>query len=237
MNIALILAGGRGTRFDANYPKQFVEIHRTPLIVHTLQKFESCESVDQIYIVCLEDYIDEMNNIVNQYSINKVKDIIIGGNTRHESIRNGINYFIQKGFANTDKIIIHNANMPLVTLSNINDVIEKCTDNIVVTTAAKCHGFFYQISEENEGLSIGPSRNCLLHAKVPEAMCLSVADKIYNYDEFNEKKYESYTAGMLGILMNLDVKVSLCESTNMKITTKEDYKLVEVYLENESKYE
>ncbi len=237
MNIALILAGGNGTRFDANYPKQFVEIKKKPLIVHTLQKFSNCNSINQIFIVCLKDYVDEMNTIINKYSISKVSGIIIGGSTRHESIKNGVNYLTNNGFSKSSKIVIHNANMPLVTLSNIDECISKCTDNTVVTTAAKCHGFFYEISESDNSISIGPDRSCLLHAKVPEAMYLSIADAIYNNNQFNKKLYESYTAGMLGIIMGLNVEILICEYTNMKITTKEDYKLVETYLEHESNNE
>ena len=235
-NIALILAGGNGKRFDANYPKQFVEIKKKPLIVHTLQKFSNCDSIDQIFIVCLKDYVDEMNNIIDKYSISKVGGIIIGS-TRHESIKNGVNYLINNGFSKMSKVIIHNANMPLVALSNIDECIQKCVDNTVVTTAAKCNGYFYQISESDNSISIGPDRNCLLHAKVPEAMYLSVADAIYNNNQFNEKLYESYTAGMLGIIMGLNVEILICKYTNMKITTKEDYKLVETYLEYESNNE
>lgn len=234
MNIALILAGGKGTRFGASLPKQFVEIERKPLIVHTLEKFSKCDSIDKIFIVCLEDYVDDMNKIIEKYEIKKVENIIIGGNTRHKSIRNGINYLLNNGFDKLSKIIIHNANMPLVAMSNINECISKCDNNSIVTTAAKCHGFFYQISENGDTLSIGPDRSSLLHAKVPEAMYLDIANTIYNNNQFNEQKYESYTAGMLGILMGMNVKVSICGSTNMKITTKEDYELVETYLKNES---
>ncbi len=237
MNVALILAGGNGKRFDANIPKQFVNLKKKPIIVHTLQKFVDCKSIDQIFVVCLANYVDEMKRIINQYSISKVNDIIVGGKTRHESIINGINYLINKGLPEATKIVIHNANMPLVTISNINDCIRKCVDNTVVTTAAQCSGFFYQISSDDSSLLIGPNRDCLLHAKVPEAMYLKVANKIYNDDAFNEVKYESYTAGMLGIIKGLNVELSICDSTNMKITTKEDYKLVETYLENESNNE
>lgn len=234
MNIALILAGGRGTRFGGDHPKQFVEIEKKPLIVHTLEKFSNCKFIDKIFVVCLKNYVDEMKEIIKRYSINKIEDIIIGGNTRHESIRNGINYLLNNKYDKLSKIVIHNANMPLVTISNIEECILKCDKNTIVTTVAKCNGFFYQISEDDNSLAIGPDRNNLLHAKVPEGMYLEIANEIYNDKRFDEKKYESYTAGMLGILMKKSVVIAICASTNMKITTKEDYKLVETYFKNET---
>ncbi len=234
MNIGLILAGGRGTRFGSDHPKQFVEIEKKPLIVHTLEKFSNNNNIDEIFIVCLENYVDELNKIISKYNISKIKNIIIGGSTRHESIRNGINYLINNNYDLNSKVIIHNANMPLVTETNINECLSLCDNDTVVTTAAKCHGFFYQICNGNNELKIGPDRNELMHAKVPEAMYLKIANDIYNNEKFNEKIYESYTAGMLGIILKLNVKVAICGSTNMKITTKEDYELVETYLKNES---
>ena len=236
MNIGIILAGGVGTRFGSNLPKQFVHIESKPLIVHTLEKFSNCNKIDKLFIVCLKSHIEEMKNIVEQYEIKKIEGIIPGGTTRHESIKNGINYLVNKGYDKTTTIIIHNANMPLVKNKNIEDCIKKCCGEVIVTTVAKCNGFFYQICDDTR-LSIGPDRESIFHAKVPEAMQLSMACELYNDQLFNAKKYESYTAGMLGIIKNKKVEFSICDSTNMKITTKEDYELVETYLKNEIKGE
>ncbi len=235
MNIALILAGGVGSRFDSNFPKQFVEIEKKPLIIHTLEKFSSCKEIDEIYIICLKEYVDEMETMIKNYSIKKIKGIILGGKTRHESIKNGVKYLSTNHYTDVCKVILHNANMPLVTNSNIVDCINKCKNSdIIVTTAAKCNGYFYQISnDENGSLIIGPNRENLLHAKVPETMYLSTAKEIYLSNTFDGKQYESYTAGMLAIILNKKVEVVTCKSTNMKITTKEDYELVQTYLRKE----
>ena len=233
MNVAIILAGGKGTRFGTEHPKQFVEIHEKPLIVHALEKFSKNSNIDEICVVCLENYVSELEEIIKKYDIKKISHIIIGGSTRHESIRNGVNFLRDNGYPNKTKVIIHNANMPLVTETNINECISLCDDDTIVTTAAKCHGFFYQIDDGE--LKIGPDRNDLMHAKVPEGMYLDVACRIYNSPKFEEKIYESYTAGMLGIILGLNIKVSICGSTNMKITTPEDYELVKIYLENEKR--
>lgn len=232
MNIGIVLAGGKGTRFGADLPKQFVEITGMPLIACTVKKLLNC-NIDVIYIVCIKDYVNKMEEIIKEYDLDKVENVIIGGNTRHESIRNAINYLIKNGQDMDNKIIIHNANMPLVSVKNVNSCIELCDGkNVIVTSAAECNGYFYQIDNDSN-LKIGPDRKCLLHAKVPETLTLKTANELYNDPVFLDKKYESYTAGMLGIIKNKIVKVSICESTNMKITTREDYELVETYLKNE----
>ena len=232
-NIVIILAGGIGKRFNSTLPKQFVEIEDMPVIIHTLRKFEVCESVDKILIVCLESYKDMMGTLLKEYKISKILDVISGGSSRHQSIRNGINYLRDKNLNPHTKVMIHNANMPLVTIDNINDCFKNCVnDEIIVTTTAKCDGFFYQV--DGETLSIGPDRENLLSAKVPETLFLQTGVDIYNNPAFFEKKYESYTAGMLGILEGKKIIPVMCKSTNKKITTIEDYDFVLTYLRHEN---
>ena len=232
-NVAIILAGGIGKRFNSTIPKQFVEIEDMPVIIHTLKKFELCENIDEILIVCLNSYILLMKELLDKFKILKILDVIPGGNTRHESIRNGINYLKSKNYDNNTKVLLHNANMPLITIENINECLKNCIDrDTIVTSAAKCDGFFYQI--ENDGtLSIGPDREIMLNAKVPEVFLLETGIEIYNDYEFLQKKYESYTTGMLGIIKNKKVIPVICKSTNKKITTIEDYDFVLTYLRHE----
>ena len=235
--IAIILAGGIGRRFNVKTPKQFVDIENKPLIIHTLEKFENNLKVDEIIVVCLNSYIQILTDMIKTYGISKVVDVISGGDTRHQSIRNAVNYLAYKHPKNT-KIIIHNANMPLVTQKNINECFEKCLGkDTIVTTAAICDGFFYEKMNGNNQLSIGPDRNDILHAKVPEALYLSTALNLYNDEELFDKKYESYTAGMLGIIKNKVVVPVICESTNKKITTMEDYYFIQTHLRKEKENE
>ena len=55
MNIAMIFAGGRGVRMGSGIPKQFLEIHGKPVLVHTLELFQEHDMIDKIYISVLED--------------------------------------------------------------------------------------------------------------------------------------------------------------------------------------
>ena len=62
MNIAIILAGGTGTRLGANRPKQYLEINNRPIIAYSMQAINICKKIDAIWIVADEmwqDYIGE----------------------------------------------------------------------------------------------------------------------------------------------------------------------------------
>ena len=57
MNVAIILAGGVGSRMGAGRPKQFIEVEGKPIIAHTLERFQCHPEIDGIEIVCVESHI------------------------------------------------------------------------------------------------------------------------------------------------------------------------------------
>jgi len=90
MNIGVIFAGGVGSRMHSkDKPKQFLEMHNKPIIIHTLEHFEKNEDIDAVVIACVEEWIPYLNELVNKYRINKVKRIVPGGETGQLSIYNG----------------------------------------------------------------------------------------------------------------------------------------------------
>ena len=78
MNIALIFAGGTGQRMNSkSKPKQFLELHGKPILIHTLEYFENHEEIDAICIVCLSGWEEELKRQLKLYQINKVKWITL----------------------------------------------------------------------------------------------------------------------------------------------------------------
>ena len=80
MNYALIFAGGVGRRMNSKArPKQFLEIHGKPIIIHTIEHFDMHPDIDAICVVCVADWLDYMRTIITKFNIEKVKWIIPGG--------------------------------------------------------------------------------------------------------------------------------------------------------------
>lgn len=73
MNIAVILAGGTGTRVGANVPKQFIEVLSKPILAYTLDNFQVDPEIDAIEVVCHKDWIDEIRSICDRYGIDKLR--------------------------------------------------------------------------------------------------------------------------------------------------------------------
>ena len=78
-HVAIILAGGSGTRMGGAMPKQFLSLKDKPVIVHTLEKFQQNENIDAILIVCIKDWIEHLKEILDEFKIPKVKWIVEGG--------------------------------------------------------------------------------------------------------------------------------------------------------------
>ena len=92
MNTEIIFAGGTGQRMNTKIrPKQFLELHGKPIIIYTLEHFDRHELIDGIIVICVKDWIDYCQELVNRFKIEKVKSIIPGGETgllsRYEGVK------------------------------------------------------------------------------------------------------------------------------------------------------
>jgi len=124
MITALIFAGGTGERMNSRTkPKQFLELHGKPILIHTIEHFEEHPMVDNIVVVCLESWINECRKLLKRNFITKVKWIVPGGSTGQESIFNGLQAI--KDVSDDDTIVlIHDGVRPLITQELITENIK-----------------------------------------------------------------------------------------------------------------
>ncbi len=140
MNIALIFAGGTGTRINSRTrPKQFLELNGKPIIIHTLEHFELNASIDAICVICLESWIGFLKGLVDKYSLKKIRWIVPGGDSGQASIFNGLSALHSDADVPDDALVlIHDGVRPLIDDKTITDVIACARENgnaITVTSA------------------------------------------------------------------------------------------------------
>ncbi len=124
MTNAIILAAGVGQRMrNGGLPKQFLKLMGKPIIEYTLEKFEENEKIDGIYIVCHGSYVDHMKDIVRMYALTKVKQIVVGGSDRQNSLKCGLDAVRNDGCKEDDVVVIHDGVRPLVSRNTINENI------------------------------------------------------------------------------------------------------------------
>ena len=123
-NIAIIIAGGSGSRMGQNIPKQFINVYDKPVLIYTLEGFQRHPMIDAIEVVCIEGWEKVLQAYANQFNISKLQWITVGGDSAQESIRNGV-YNLEGKVNDDDIIIIHDGIRPMIDDSVLTDVIKK----------------------------------------------------------------------------------------------------------------
>lgn len=216
MNIktcAIIPAGGNSSRFG-NKNKLLEKINGKEVIKHTVDAFEeSC--ADEIIICANVSIIDELKSIFKDY---KKVIIIEGGSTRQESVFNGLKV------CECDYVLIHDAARPMITSSLINQSIEMVKESKALTVATKTIDTIKEVTDGKITRTIDRSK--LYNTQTPQAFEYTL---IRNAHE--KLAGENYTddAGMLEVL-GFDVYILDGSYKNIKITTKNDIDVAEIYL-------
>lgn len=140
MNIALIFAGGTGVRMNSkSKPKQFLELHGKAIIIHTLEVFERHKEIDAIVVVCLEDWIGYLEDLIKKAYLDKVVKIVSGGKNSQESQYRGLNAVKELYDPDQETIVlIHDGVRPLVDEETISKNIKSVQEHgsaITVTPA------------------------------------------------------------------------------------------------------
>ena len=228
-NIALIFAGGIGQRMKhSDLPKQFIKIDNKPIIIHTLEYFQNNKNIDEICIVCVEEYIDYCYELVNEYGINKVKYIVPGGKTGQESIYNGLNVINDNN--NPDSIVlIHDGVRPLINKKIIDDAIKYAKKYGVAIPCIPCTETIVK-KKDNQVIDV-PKRNESFIAQAPQAFILKdILSAHYAIRQVNEN-YDGVIDSCTLYHM-LDKKIFIYDGLdeNIKITTRKDLYMLKALL-------
>lgn len=221
MNYALIFAGGTGQRMNSrSKPKQFLELHGKPILIHTLEYFEYHPQIDAICVVCLEGWEDELQAELDKYDISKVKWVVKGGATGHDSIYNGLHQ-LSLVCEKEDVVLIHDGVRPLISEELITENIEcvkKCGNAITVETAAES---IVQLTEDNMAVEEVPPRNLMRVAKAPQSFAFSEIWEVHK----TAKKDGFKSIDSAHLLNHYGHKLHTVESTpyNIKIATPSDF--------------
>lgn len=112
MNICILLAGGKGSRFGENIPKQFYEVNHKPIIIYTIEEILKNNYIDKIIIPCIKEYQEYLLNLLSKYDLKGRIEVIEGGINGLESVRNALNFL--RHCKSDDVILIYESVRPLV---------------------------------------------------------------------------------------------------------------------------
>lgn len=177
-NIAIILAGGNGTRFGHSKPKQFLKLAGKMIIEHTLDTFENNDLIDEIAVITNSNYTYIIEDIVNKNQYTKVKKILNGGKTRNESSLSAINAYFNEKNSNNINLIFHDAVRPFVSNEIIHNTIKALDKYNAVDVAIPASDTI--ISVENFEIDNIPNRSNLNMGQTPQGFKLTTIKKAYD---------------------------------------------------------
>lgn len=227
MNIVLLIAGGVGSRFGANIPKQFVEINNKPIIAYTLETFQKAIEIDQIVVVSVAGWEDYIERLKNNFAITKLMHIITGGDSRFESIYKGL--ISLADIANeSDLVLIHDAVRPCVTTNQINSSLRVAKIQGAALAVASCYDTMF-VSRDGIIINKVFPREELFKGQTPESIQYGIAYSAYR--EADQKGLYIDSPTSLLLKLNIPVGLSLGSQENLKITTMEDIALFKTIIE------
>ena len=174
MNIALIFAGGTGSRINSRTrPKQFLELNGKPIIIHTLEYFEDAQSIDAICVVCLEGWIAYFNDLVKKFNLRKIRWVVPGGDTGQDSIFKGLSAVYEDESVPRDAImLIHDGVRPLINVNTVEDVVACARENGNAITVTSAYETIITV-DENENVNDVVDRKRAKLARAPQAFHLN----------------------------------------------------------------
>ena len=131
MNIGIILAGGIGSRFGADKPKQYCKILGKEMILYSIDAFKNAKKIDD-FIVVLDKEQFEKGEIASKYNVKTV----LGGASRNASFKNALDY-IAKNYPTCEKIVENNAACPMITSEVLDKYMSFLDEYDYVETAFK----------------------------------------------------------------------------------------------------
>ena len=233
MNVAIIIAGGVGSRMKMDIPKQFIHIYGKPVIIYTLEGFQRHPEIDAIEVVCLEGWEETLRDYARQYGITKLRWITPGGATGQESIRNGV-FNLEGALKGDDIAIIHDGIRPMVDSGVLSDILRVCRlHGNGVTSTPYNEQIFVKLDEFTTRAYI--PRETLRKVATPQAYRYDLL--LRSYRRAFEEKIGIYGSAYTNTMM-VDLGETLYfaagSDKNIKLTSKDDLELFKAYLRMEN---
>ncbi|HGD1311606.1 TPA: 2-C-methyl-D-erythritol 4-phosphate cytidylyltransferase [Streptococcus agalactiae] len=221
MNIGVIFAGGVGRRMNTKgKPKQFLEVHGKPIIVHTIDMFQNTEAIDAVVVVCVSDWLDYMNNLVERFNLTKVKAVVAGGETGQMSIFKGLEAAEQ--LATDDAVVlIHDGVRPLINEEVINANIQSVKETGSAVTSVRAKETVVLVNDSSK-ISEVVDRTRSFIAKAPQSFYLSDILSIER-DAISKGITDAIDSSTLMGMYNRELTIVEGPYENIKITTPDDF--------------
>ena len=228
MNVAIVVAAGKGTRLGGNRPKQFLELGGIPVIIHTLRQFERCQEINEIIVALPADTTAGFLSRAEEFGLRKPAQTVVGGETRAQSVRNAL-----QAIKRAEIVAVHDGVRPFVTPQEIDLVVQAAQANGAAILTAPVAD---TIKEIRDGRIIRTlPRAGLRRALTPQCFRYELLQRAYQQLADAEAEGIEVTDDSV-LVERLGVEIVAVEGSarNIKITQEQDIALAEALLKKTS---
>ena len=224
MNVAIVVAAGKGTRLGGDLPKQFLELDGVPVIIHTLRQFERCKQINEVITVLPAEDTAGFQSLAQNFELTKVARVVTGGATRAQSVRHGLNAITE-----ADIVAVHDGVRPFVTPEEIDEVVVAARKFGGAILTAPVPDTIKRV-EEGRIVETIP-RDELLRALTPQCFRFEVLRRAFEQlDRLESAGAEITDESMLAERLGIEIVSVKGNARNVKITTIDDLKQAEALL-------
>jgi 2-C-methyl-D-erythritol 4-phosphate cytidylyltransferase len=224
MNVAIVVAAGKGTRLGGDRPKQFLELDGIPVIVHTLKQFERCREISELVIVLPRDETDWFLSRLKEFGLQKPMRVAAGGPTRAQSVQRGLALI-----GEAEIVAVHDGVRPFVTPAEIDQAVTAARATGAAILVAPVADTIKEIKDDRIVRTL--SRSQLRRALTPQCFRFGILKRAY--DQLAEVEAEDIeVTDDCFLVERLGVEIVAVEGSarNIKITREEDLVLGEAIL-------
>jgi 2-C-methyl-D-erythritol 4-phosphate cytidylyltransferase len=216
MNVAIVVAAGKGTRLGGNRPKQFLELAGVPVIVHTLEQFERSKQINEVITVLPAEDTAGFESLARRFDLKKAVRAVAGGATRAQSVRNGLD-----AISDADIVAVHDGVRPFVTPEEIDEVVQAAKKSGAAILTAPVADTIKRVDGERVVETI--SRAELRRAFTPQCFGFDILKRAYDQlDAFESSGIEITDESMLVERLGVSVVTVEGSARNIKITNEAD---------------
>lgn len=222
--LAIIPAGGSGTRMGGDIPKQYLMLGGLPILVHTLMAFQQASLVDDVCLVLPEEDVRKApQKILSPYHLTKVNRVLTGGERRQDSVKRGVDLI----GSDHDLVVIHDGVRPFISPATINAAIKEAARSQAVTVGLPVTDTIKKV-DGHRRVSATVNRDQLWLTQTPQVFLASLLKKAYE-SAYADNYYGTDDAALVE---RIGEKVTMIIGSydNIKITTAVDLEWGELIL-------
>ncbi len=217
--VAVIVAGGLGTRMQSEILKQFLALNGLPVLMHTMNRFYAVDTSCELRVVLPDSEIENWNKLCKDYNFTLPHKIFSGGETRYYSVKNGL-----QDLPSSSIVAIHDGVRPLVSTGTINRCYELAEKNGTAVPVVPVSESIRQVEGED---SVSVERTLFRLVQTPQVFNSDIL-----LDAYNLPFEESFTDDA-SVIEKAGYKIYLTEGNeeNIKITSQRDMLIAEIFLQ------